>query len=81
LLSKTIYNRLVISTLVDFIAKVDDGHDDLLNLIIEVSREKLPDKDTKMETIKNLWVPAVNNTGQFGRWASIYRLCQTGLDT
>ncbi|MEN8221576.1 MAG: hypothetical protein ABFS56_35595, partial [Pseudomonadota bacterium] len=22
-----------------------------------------------METVKNLWVPAVNNTGQFGRWA------------
>ena len=53
----------------DFIAKVDDGHDDLLNLIIEVSGEKRPDKDTKMETVKNLWVPAVNNTGQFGRWA------------
>jgi len=53
----------------DFIAKVDDGHDDLLNLIIEVSGEKRPDKETKMETVKNLWVPAVNNTGQFGRWA------------
>jgi len=22
-----------------------------------------------METVKNLWVPAVNNTRQFGRWA------------
>jgi type III restriction enzyme len=53
----------------DFIAKVDDGHEDLLNLIIEVSGEKRPDKDAKMETVKNLWVPAVNNTGQFGRWA------------
>ncbi|RKZ81281.1 MAG: restriction endonuclease subunit R [Candidatus Parabeggiatoa sp. nov. 1] len=53
----------------DFIAKVDDGHEDFLNLIIEVSGEKLPDKDTKMETVKNLWIPAVNNSRQFGRWA------------
>jgi type III restriction enzyme len=53
----------------DFIAKVDDGHEELLNLIIEVSGEKRSDKDTKMETVKNLWVPAVNNSGQFGRWA------------
>ncbi|MCK5718051.1 MAG: hypothetical protein KAH77_11225, partial [Thiomargarita sp.] len=53
----------------DFIAKVEDGHDDLLNIIIEVSGEKRDDKDSKVETVKNLWVPAVNNTKQFGRWA------------
>ncbi len=53
----------------DFIAKVDDGRGDLLNLIIEVSGEKREDKVSKVETVKNLWVPAVNNVGEFGRWA------------
>jgi len=55
----------------DFIAKVDDGRgdDDLLNLIIEVSGEKREDKVSKVETVKNIWVPAVNNVGEFGRWA------------
>ena len=52
----------------DFVIKVADGRADLLNLIIEVSGEQRPDKDAKVATVKNLWVPAVNNTGQFGRW-------------
>ncbi len=57
----------------DFIAHVDDGHgpDDLLNLIVEVSGEKRKDKDTKVSTARTLWVPAVNNHGEFGRWAFV----------
>ncbi|MCB1768088.1 MAG: restriction endonuclease subunit R, partial [Candidatus Competibacteraceae bacterium] len=57
----------------DFIARVDDGHGkaDLLNLIIEVSGPPLPAKAAKTATIQNLWVPAVNNAGQFGRWAFV----------
>ncbi len=44
----------------------DEG---ILNLIIEVTgREKL-DKLIKVNTARNLWVPAVNNHGGFGRWA------------
>src|SRR5215210_2821223 len=55
----------------DFITHVDDGHgpDDLLNLIVEVSGEKRKDKATKVSTARTLWVPAVNNHGEFGRWA------------
>ncbi|GAK60595.1 type III restriction-modification enzyme, R/helicase subunit [Candidatus Vecturithrix granuli] len=55
----------------DFIAKVDDGRGagDLLHLVIEVSGEPRDDKAAKVSTIKNLWIPAVNNSGQFGRWA------------
>jgi len=40
-----------------------------LNLIIEVTGEKKKDKAAKVSTARNLWVPAVNNHGGFGRWA------------
>jgi type III restriction enzyme len=54
----------------DFIVKIDDGHgpDDLLQLIVEVTGEKKKDKEAKVDTARNLWVPAVNNSGAFGRW-------------
>jgi len=57
----------------DFIGRIDDGHgrEDLLNLIIEVSGQRDKDKDAKVSTARNLWVPAVNNHGEFGRWAFI----------
>lgn len=43
--------------------------DRILNLIIEVTGEKLKDKEVKVGTAKDLWVPAVNNHGGFGQWA------------
>ena len=57
----------------DFIVRVDDGRGtaDLLNLVIEVSGPPLPAKAAKTTTIQNLWVPAVNNSTQFGRWAFV----------
>ena len=57
----------------DFIARLDDGHgrDDPLNLIIEVTGERDKDKAAKVSTARDLWVPAVNNHGGFGRWAFI----------
>jgi len=55
----------------DFIAVIDDGHgkENLLNLIVEVTGERKPEKAAKVRTAKALWVPAVNNNGGFGRWA------------
>ena len=55
----------------DFLVRLDDGRgtDDLLNLIIEVTGEKKKDKEAKVATARLLWVPAVNNYGDFGRWA------------
>jgi len=53
----------------DFIARVNDGRDDLLNLIVEVTGERKKDKAAKVSAARNLWVPAVNNHGGFGRWA------------
>ena len=54
----------------DFIVRLEDGHgaDDLLNLILEVSGEARKDKAAKVATVRNLWVPAINNHGGFGRW-------------
>lgn len=53
----------------DFIVRIDDGNADLLNLIIEVSGQKKRDKEVKVMTARNQWIPAVNNHGGFGRWA------------
>lgn len=52
----------------DFIVKVDDGQGDLLNLIVEVSGEARTDKVIKVATTRNLWIPAINRHGGFGRW-------------
>jgi len=44
---------------------------DILNLIVEVSGEPRRDKAAKVATARNLWVPAVDNDGRFGRWAFV----------
>ena len=53
----------------DFLVRIQDGSDDILTLIIEVTGERKKDKEAKVSTGKTLWVPAVNNHGGFGRWA------------
>ena len=55
----------------DFIVLVDDGHgkDDLLNLIVEIKGYRREDAKEKKSTMDTYWVPGVNNTGQYGRWA------------
>lgn len=53
----------------DFIARVNDGCEDLLNLVVEVSGEHRKDKVAKVAAARNLWVPAINNAAGFGRWA------------
>jgi type III restriction enzyme len=53
----------------DYIVRVADGAGDPLNLIIEVSGEAKKEKVAKVATAKDLWVPAVNNNGGFGRWS------------
>ena len=57
----------------DFIVRIDDGHgeDDLLNLIVEVSGQAIDAKQAKCEAARTLWVPAVNNLDEFGRWQFI----------
>jgi type III restriction enzyme len=53
----------------DFILRIDDGHADPLNLIIEIKGYRRGDAQLKAETMNNLWVPGINNLGRFGRWA------------
>jgi type III restriction enzyme len=53
----------------DFILHVDDGHDDLLTLVVEIKGFRRGDAQLKAETMRNLWVPGVNNLGRYGRWA------------
>jgi type III restriction enzyme len=55
----------------DFIAIVDDGREDVLNLIVEVSGEAKKEKAAKVATARTLWVPAVNNDGRWGRWGFV----------
>ena len=55
----------------DFIVRVDDGHgeDDLLNLVVEIKGYRREDAKEKKSTMETYWVPGVNNSGKYGRWA------------
>jgi type III restriction enzyme len=55
----------------DFIVHFRDKGESPLNLILEVTGEKKKDKAVKVATARNLWIPAINNHGGFGRWAFI----------
>jgi type III restriction enzyme len=55
----------------DFILRVDEGRGpgDLLNLIVEIKGYRGIDAANKKEAMDTHWVPAVNNSGRYGRWA------------
>ena len=55
----------------DFILKVDDGHgeEDLLNLVVEIKGYRGEEAKQKRMTMDTYWVPGVNNSGRYGRWA------------
>lgn len=57
----------------DFIVLLNDGRgpDDPLHVIVEVTGARREDKQTKVDTARRLWVPAVNNHGAYGRWAFV----------
>lgn len=77
----------------DFIVRVDDGRDDLLNLIVEIKGYRGEDAKDKASTMRNYWIPGVNNLGSYGRWAfaeftEVYeieadfsKLIETGFET
>ena len=56
----------------DFIARIrkqeDDSGDNIVNLILETSGREREDKVQKVNTVNNMWIPAVNNYGEFGEW-------------
>ena len=53
----------------DFVVLVDDGHEDLLNLIVEIKGYRREDAKEKKNFMDTYWIPGVNNHGQYGRWA------------
>lgn len=53
----------------DFIVQIDDGHSDPLNLIVEIKGYRGEDAKEKANTMRNYWIPGVNNLGFYGRWA------------
>ena len=57
----------------DYLIRLRDdagtGPDDLLTLVLEVTGERKKEKQAKVATATDLWVPAVNNWGGLGRWA------------
>lgn len=55
----------------DFIVRVDDGRDDLLNLVVEVKGYRGEDAKEKKATMDTYWIPGVNNLGTHGRWAFV----------
>ncbi|MDX1423810.1 MAG: DEAD/DEAH box helicase family protein [Kiloniellales bacterium] len=57
----------------DFIVRIDDGRgrEDPLNLIVEIKGYRNLDAALKADTMARFWVPAVNNHGQWGRWAFV----------
>ena len=53
----------------DFIVHVDDGHEDTLQLIVEIKGYRREDAKVKKMTMDTYWVPGVNNLKKYGRWA------------
>ena len=53
----------------DFIAQIDDGNHDPLNLIIEIKGFRREDAKEKKLTMDTCWIPGVNHLETCGRWA------------
>lgn len=52
----------------DFIARIDGGADEPVNLVIEVKGERDErDKQKKLAMLAH-WIPGVNGLGEYGRW-------------
>jgi type III restriction enzyme len=63
------YRGMTRSYMPDFIAQIRRKDGNMLNLLIEVTGERRAEKKMKVDTARNFWVPAVNNSGEFGEWA------------
>ena len=55
----------------DYIVRLKKADGEIINLLLEVSGEPRKDKAAKVSTARNLWVPAINNNGSFGKWGFI----------
>ncbi|MBK6793023.1 MAG: hypothetical protein IPG80_10915 [Anaerolineales bacterium] len=55
----------------DFIVRLDLSGSQVLNLLIEVTGKKDDKKGLKVKTAREMWIPAVNNSGKYGTWAML----------
>ncbi len=55
----------------DFIVILEMPDKSKLNLLVEVTGKKDDMKAMKVKTTKDLWIPAINNVGKYGKWAII----------
>ena len=55
----------------DFITRIEMPDKSILNLLIEVTGKRDDKKAIKVNTAKEMWVPAINNISRFGKWAFI----------
>ena len=55
----------------DFIVQINDGHDNILNLIVEIKGFRGEDAKEKKLTMDTYWIPGVNNLKSYGRWAFV----------
>ncbi|MXV84247.1 restriction endonuclease subunit R [Candidatus Poribacteria bacterium] len=57
----------------DFITRIrkpgDNSGDNIVHLILETSGREREDKLQKVNTVENMWLPAVNSHSDFGEWA------------
>lgn len=55
----------------DFIVVLEMSDKSKLDLLIEVTGKKDDKKAMKVKTARDLWVPAINNIGKYGKWAML----------
>jgi type III restriction enzyme len=55
----------------DFIVVLETPDKSKLNLLIEVTGKKDDKKGLKVKTAREMWIPAVNNSGKYGTWAML----------
>lgn len=59
------------SYLPDFIVHLQDGEQDPLKVLVEVSGQEKREKDIKTMSAATKWINAINADGRFGRWAFV----------
>jgi type III restriction enzyme len=52
----------------DYIVRIANGDSEPINLVVEIKGARDESDAAKADTMRKAWVPAVNASGQFGRW-------------
>ena len=52
----------------DYIVRIGRSDGEAINLVVEIKGARDESDAAKADTMRKAWVPAVNASGQFGRW-------------